>query len=220
VRQTSDQGYIITGFRYSTSLQSNDLWLIKLDKDGNRHWNTTISGDDWDRGLCVEQTSDNGFIIAGYTKSYGVGDRDAWLIKIASGNNPPYRPSKLEGQVNGEPGETYRYSTSTSDFDGDDIYYLFDWDDGTDSGWIGPYASDETVRISHEWDKKGYYNIRVKAKDDPNGDSNLSDGEESLWSEPLTISMPKTKVIQTQFLLNFLKNHPYLFPLIRQLLGL
>jgi len=217
VRQTSDQGYIITGFRYSATQQSNDLWLIKLDKDGNRHWNTTISGDDWDRGICVEQTSDNGFIIAGYTKSYGEGDRNAWLVKTAPGNNPPYKPSKPGGQVNGEPGETYRYTTNTSDFDGDDIYYLFDWGDGTDTGWLGPYISGETARISHEWVEKGNYNIKVKAKDDPNGDGNLSDGEESIWSEPLSISMPKTKIIQTPFL-DFLENHPHLFPFLRQIL--
>jgi hypothetical protein len=67
---------------------------------------------------------------------------------------------------------------------------------------------------------QGSYSIKAKAKDDPNGDGDLSDGTESVWSDPLSVSMPKNKpYINTPFL-SFLENHPHLFPLLRQLLGL
>jgi hypothetical protein len=49
------------------------------------------------------------------------------------------------------------------------------------------------ISVSHTWTQQGNYNIRAKAKDDPNGDGDLSDGEESQWSESLPISMPKSK---------------------------
>ena len=58
---------------------------------------------------------------------------------------------------------------------------------------------------------KGDYEILVKSKDEYD--------LENLWSGSLPISMPKTKTINTLFL-KFLENHPHLFPLLRQLLGL
>ena len=88
---------------------------------------------------------------------------------------------------------SYTYTSSASDPDADNIYYLFSWGDGTDSGWIGPYASGQIVSESHVWDSKGSFSVKVKAKDDPNGDGDLSDGSESVWSDPLPIIMPKTK---------------------------
>ncbi|MCD6108537.1 MAG: hypothetical protein J7J89_03585, partial [Thermoplasmata archaeon] len=57
-----------------------------------------------------------------------------------------------------------------------------DWGDGTNSGWLGPYNSGETVEASHSWSEKGEYSIKVKAKD--------INGLESEWSDPLVISMP------------------------------
>lgn len=51
--------------------------------------------------------------------------------------------------------------------------------DGTNSGWLGPYGSGETVCADHSWDMNGTYEIRVKAKDE--------DGLESPWSDPLVV---------------------------------
>ena len=50
--------------------------------------------------------------------------------------------------------------------DGDHVYYLIDWGDGTNSGWVGPYEPGETVSISHVWSDEGTYQIKVKAKDE------------------------------------------------------
>ncbi len=102
-------------------------------------------------------------------------------------NQPPNTPERPDGPSTGRTNREHTYSTSTTDPDNDKILYLFDWGDGTDSGWVGPYNSEETVRISHEWNREGNYEIKVKAKD--------IYGEETDWSEPLPISMPKYKLL-------------------------
>jgi len=101
---------------------------------------------------------------------------------VSIDNDPPNKPNIPSGSTFCKVGISYSYSSSTTDPNGDRIYYMFDWDDGTNSEWIGPYNSDQLVSISHIWQNKGTYKIKIKAKDEY--------GEESVWSDPLAISMP------------------------------
>ena len=131
-------------------------------------------------------------------------------------NDPPDKPSKPSGPEDGRAGVEYTYTSSTTDPEGDKISYLFDWGDGTTSGWTDHIASGEIANASHTWTAKGTYQVKVKARDIPRF-------EESDWSYPLSVNIPKSRVINIPFLQllqNFLQNHPLIYQLLQHLLNL
>jgi hypothetical protein len=87
VQQTSDGGYIVAGGTLSFGAGGNDIFLIKTDAKGNIQWAKIYGGTDYDYAYSVQQTSDGGYIVAGYTASFGAGDWNIFLIKTdAKGN--------------------------------------------------------------------------------------------------------------------------------------
>jgi hypothetical protein len=111
-------------------------------------------------------------------------------------DRPPATPT-MTGPAKGEPGNSYLYSLTTTDPDGDSVYYYINWGDGQVTEWIGPYNSGATATVTHEWAEKGTYTVQAKAKD--------SYGVESDWTT-LEVTMPVSiEKYQTTPFLHFLQ---------------
>ena len=120
-------------------------------------------------------------------------------------NNAPDKPV-INGPTSGLINIEYYFTAGTSDADGDNISYYFDWGDGKNSGWTDYVPSGTSMNLSHSWQKSGSYTIKVKAKDDY--------GMESEWGE-LTITMPRNKIIESSLLQRLFE----LFPLLEVILS-
>jgi len=197
--------FYTAGSTESYGTKAFDAVLIKTDGSFNVKWYEKWGGSSDEEAYAAFSYGSNIF-TTGYTKSYGSASISGFILKYSDSgsllwshtwsqeNGAPDKPNKPSGKTDGAAGNTYRYSTSTTDPDGDNVYYWFDWGDGTNSGWKGPYESGDTCTAGHYWEY-GNYKIRVRAKDDYGGISE--------WSGEKSISMPKTKTIE---LLSILKS--------------
>jgi hypothetical protein len=126
-------------------------------------------------------------------------------------NQPPFKPILRSASTFGKSDIELKFSANTTDPDGDDIFYMWDWDDNLSGKWIGPYHSGTNITTNHSWDEPGEYNIKVKAKD--------SKGSESFWSDkikliiedtPPTVKIKKPKsgaiYLADDFLCKFISN--------------
>jgi len=85
--QTSDGGYAIAGSTGSFGAKRGDVYLVKLDANGNLQWTRTIGGENEDLGNSLIQTSDGGYAIAGSTESFGAGKKDVYVVKLDKNGN-------------------------------------------------------------------------------------------------------------------------------------
>lgn len=83
VIQTKDGGYMAAGQSWINP-QNGDVYIIKLDADGEEEWHKSIGGSLEDGAYDIQQTPDRGYIIAGYTRSAGDGSYDMFIVKTDS----------------------------------------------------------------------------------------------------------------------------------------
>ncbi len=166
-------------------------------------WGECLDGDSYPNGNVFNNNVDNGF-------SWGETSGDLCFRTYGIPNEPPLKP-EIQGELNGLAGEEYSYTLVATDPENNDLYYYVEWGDGNITEWFGPHTSGEQVTASHTYAEEDTYTIKAKVKD--------IHGAESDWTT-LEVTMPKNKpYINTPFL-QFLENHPHLFPLLRQLFGL
>jgi uncharacterized delta-60 repeat protein len=84
VQETSDGGYVIAGYTYSFGAGESDYWIIKLTSEGDIEWQFTYGGIGDDAAYAIQETSDGGYIVAGYTRFFGASTSDTWILKLTS----------------------------------------------------------------------------------------------------------------------------------------
>jgi hypothetical protein len=85
--QSSDGGYFVAGSTQSFEGGPADIYVVKLDSGGNVQWAKTIGGSDRDIATSIIQSSDGGYVVAGWTSSFGAGGSDFYVVKLDSGGN-------------------------------------------------------------------------------------------------------------------------------------
>jgi hypothetical protein len=85
--QSSDGGYVVAGYTYSFGAGGRDFYVVKLDLSGNVLWTKTIGGDGTGKAYSIIQSSDGGYVVAGYTRSFGAGYVDIYVVKLDSSGN-------------------------------------------------------------------------------------------------------------------------------------
>ncbi|MDD5094531.1 MAG: hypothetical protein PHV74_09160 [Dehalococcoidia bacterium] len=101
VRRTSDGGHIVIRDTNSEGMGDNDIRVVKVNREGTGEWSKKFGGSDNDYGFSVEQTSDNGYVIAGATVSYGAVMCDAYLIKLTAEGNEEWSRTFGGSYING-----------------------------------------------------------------------------------------------------------------------
>ena len=135
-------------------------------------------------------------------EDYDIKTVEEWLafgdpsLQIKAQSLPPQKPSAPSGPEEGRIGETYIFSASTSDPEEENLFYLFDWGNEENSGWIGPFSSGELCEVEYSWTTQGSFSVRVKAKD--------IHGVQSEWSDSSIVSMPRNRF---DFLLSQFRIH-------------
>jgi len=86
VVQTNDGGYAVAGYTSSFGAGGSDLFLVKFDSTGSVEWAKAVGGISGDVGNSVIQTTDNGYVVMGVTRSFGAvpPTYDLFLVKFNS----------------------------------------------------------------------------------------------------------------------------------------
>jgi hypothetical protein len=86
IQETRDGDFIVAGMTHSFGVADEDAWILKLNSSGETLWEKTYGSSSVERFFSIQQTTDDGFIAAGYTGAIGDNTR-MWVVKIDSFGN-------------------------------------------------------------------------------------------------------------------------------------
>jgi hypothetical protein len=130
----------------------------------------------------------------------------AQKLKSPHPSEPPVTPNAPDAPPEWIQNFDCEFKATTTDPEGDQIFYLFDWGDGTMSNWLGPYSSGQEGQGYHSYTDLGQYQVKVRARD--------IWGAASGWSEPTTITIivnspPNKPTIKGSTNIKALKQYSY-----------
>jgi hypothetical protein len=186
---------LLVGYHDDENTDTNDYWIML------NSWGKTK-----DRPAGLVRIDMHMNYSLKYSSQYAFG---AETLNVTFGSDAP--TTSITGPTSGRVNKEYTFDVSAVDPQGDDVYLYVNWGDGTNTDWLGPYASEEAVQISHSFSERIIYTIKAKAKDIYDHVGN---------EQPLIITIPFSYTMP--FLLSwgkFLERSPTAFPLLRQLIG-
>ncbi len=207
---------VISGVAVSTSTGDpiqNGAISIEIPSSGDSWSTTTNSAGQYSKTIIAPTMSDDtpigretgsGGVIVQCSSSGQSGYRVQTLTTVQ--DTPPAVPT-IQGPTQGKPGTSYSYTIVTTDPENDEVFYFVDWGDSTNSSWVGPSQSNETITLSHSFTKKGSYTIKVQAKDTFSATSD--------WAS-LQVTMP---TVSSAPLMRLFQHFPWFYSLLQQLLG-
>ncbi|EMR75371.1 hypothetical protein MBGDF03_00378 [Thermoplasmatales archaeon SCGC AB-540-F20] len=176
----------------SSSIQMKLFWDYFLDVTNN-----SGDTDNWQLGKGQAWSKDAMAPTVNWTYSSAPGSWRAVIQgcllfgdpaqRLKTTNAVPEKPTQPDGPTEGITNIEYTFSSSTTDPEGDQIFYMFNWGDNTSSDWIGPYDSGVSGEASHAWTDPGDYEIKVKSKDVKGGSGD--------WSDPLAIHILQAPIV-------------------------
>jgi hypothetical protein len=163
---SSGSNNLLVSIYYSADFAGNWSQIANaVENTGEYSWDTT-SLSEGSYILKIDAIDGQGNLGTGYSD----------IIDISL---PPDIPSTPYGPTNGIIGVEYSFSTSTSDPEGRQVNFNFDWGDGSYSSWLGPYNSTVLCVENHTWYEADGFKVKVRARD--------AIGAISNWSEPLDV---------------------------------
>jgi hypothetical protein len=151
VAVTPGGSFVAVGTTTSSGQGQEDIYVVKVDKDGNKVWEKTFGGSGSEEGWDIRYTNDGGFIITGSTNSWGAGFFDAFLLKIDADGNEQWR--KLYGGGSFDAGFCVRQTSdggyavlgqTHSYGPGDGSFYFFKTDSEGNLLWEQTYGGAAT----------------------------------------------------------------------------
>ena len=189
VIKTNDGGYAMVGVTASFGAGGWDGWIVKTDSSGNKQWSKTYGGSNQDWIFSIVQTSDEGYAMAGETRSFGSGGNDFWLIRVDQFGNQQW--SKTYGGINDEDAksitltsdEGYLLAGSTKSFGkGGWDFWIVKTDSLGNEQWNKCFGgpSDERASCALETTDKGLMIVGYT--------TSFGAGKEDFWLVELTLS--------------------------------
>jgi outer membrane protein assembly factor BamB len=128
-----------------------------------------------------------------------ISDNSSW-VQVQATNKPPNKPT-IRGFHYPLPNYPYNYHFLSTEPEENPIWYYVDWDDGTNSGWLGPYSPGKEITLQHAWPDEKVYIMKAKAKD-------IFD-DESDWAT-FKINQPRNRATYNSLFLRLLEQFPIL----------
>jgi len=144
IQQTSDGGYIAAGFTDPFGAGYNNIWVLRLSSTGDIEWQRTYGGSGNDHAQFIQQTSDGGYIVAGFTESFGAGGRDIWILKLSSTGNIEW-----QGTYGGGNYDYFHSIQQTSDGGYIVAGCTYSFGAGSNDGWVLKLSSTGDI----EWQR-------------------------------------------------------------------